>query len=66
MLITRNVLLSSVGVISVFQEPFTHCCRPSPGPDFEIPAQTYLSGAQRERYTSKGWRWIEGRATRMK
>src|SRR5580693_10026858 len=43
--ITRKLLLSNFGAMSAFQEPSTHLCRPSPRPEFEIPAQTDPSGA---------------------
>src|ERR1700722_12368714 len=44
-LIACNLLLSSVGVMSVFQERFIHCSRPSPWPGRSIPTQTDPSGA---------------------
>src|ERR1700678_1128720 len=41
-----NLLLSNVGVMSVFQEPFTHFCSPNPWPEWKMPTHIVPSGAR--------------------
>src|ERR1700691_680928 len=43
-LLTAHLLLSRVGAVNVFQEPFTKCSRPTPWPGFQTPAHTDPSG----------------------
>src|SRR5579871_5105343 len=45
-LLTLPLLLSSAGVMNVFQEPFINCSRPNPWPGFKRPAHTVPSGAR--------------------